>query len=78
MKKQKKIVYTDEPMGELKIIHDFLPSPAELAGRDKTVKITLALTKSTLDFFKEIAKVHGMPYQKMIRHLLDEYKAKHV
>jgi predicted DNA binding CopG/RHH family protein len=77
MKKHKKIVYTNEPIGNVRIIKDFLPSPQELATREKTVKVTIALTESTLEFFKKIASDHHTPYQKMIRNLLDEYKAQH-
>ncbi len=77
MNKHNKIVYTDELLGEVKIIKDFLPSPHELAKREKTVKVTIALTESTLDFFKKIARQHDTPYQKMIRNLLDEYKLRH-
>jgi hypothetical protein len=41
----KKIIYTDEPIGKIKIIPDFLPSPAELAFNEEAVKVTLALSK---------------------------------
>lgn len=77
MSKHKKIVYTDEPIGKIKIIKDFLPTPQELASKDDTVKITLALTRSTVEYFKKIAKAHDTQYQKMIRRLLDEYTTKH-
>jgi len=77
MNKHDKVIYTNEPIGKIKIIKDFLPSPKELATREKTVKVTLALTESTLDFFKHIARQHHTPYQKMIRNLLDGYKLQH-
>lgn len=77
MNKHKKVVYSDEPIGKVKIIKDFLPSPKELAHKEDTVKITLALTRSTVDYFKNVAKAHQTQYQKMIRHLLDEYKKQH-
>ena len=48
---KKKIVYTDEPMGDMEVVADFLPSPAELAFRENGVKVTLALSKSSVDFF---------------------------
>jgi hypothetical protein len=35
--------YTNEPIGEPKVIRDFLLSPGELAFRDEDVKITIAL-----------------------------------
>lgn len=46
---KKKIVYTDEPMGDVEVVADFLPSPAELAFKEDGVKVTLALTKSSVD-----------------------------
>ncbi len=70
---KKKIKYTDEPMEDVKVIADFLPSPEELALKEETVKVTISLSKSSVDFFKEEARNHRTPYQKMIRRLLDEY-----
>ena len=46
---KKKIVYTDEPMGDVEVVTDFLPSPAALAFKDDGVKVTLALRKSIVD-----------------------------
>ena len=68
-----KIKYTDEPIGKVRVVEDFLPSPEELALKDETVKITIALSKASIDFFKTEAKKHNTQYQKMIRRLLDEY-----
>jgi len=70
---KEKIKYTDEPMGKVKVISDFLPSPEELALKDETVKVTIALSKTSVDFFKNEAKKYNTQYQKMIRRLLDEY-----
>lgn len=70
-----KIKYTNEPMGKVKVVSDFLPSPEELALKDETVKITIALSKTSVDFFKNEAKKYNTQYQKMIRRLLDEYIA---
>ena len=70
---KKKIKYSDEPLGEVKRVADFLPSPEELVFKDETVKVTISLSKSSIDFFKDLARKHGTPYQKMIRRLLDEY-----
>lgn len=72
---KKKIVYTDEPMGDLEVVTDFLPSPAELALREDGVKVTLALSKSSVEFFKSEASKHQTQYQRMIRRLLDSYVA---
>jgi predicted DNA binding CopG/RHH family protein len=70
---KRKIKYTDEPIGKVKAISDFLPSPEELALKDETVKVTIALSKTSIEFFKNEAKKHNTQYQKMIRRLLDEY-----
>ncbi len=70
---KKKITYTDEPMGGVEVVSDFLPSPEELALKDETVKVTIALSKVSVEFFKKEAKKYNTQYQKMIRRLLDEY-----
>ena len=70
---KKKIVYTNESMGDVEVIADFLPSPAELAFREDGVKVTLALSKSSVEFFKSEASKHQTQYQRMIRRLLDSY-----
>ena len=72
---KEKIKYTDEPMGKVKVTSDFLPSPEELAFKDETVKVTITLSKTSVDFFKKEAKKYNTQYQKMIRRLLDEYTA---
>ncbi len=68
-----KIKYTDEPLGKVEVIADMLPSPEELAFREDTVKVTISLSKSSVNFFKREAKKHDTKYQKMIRRLLDAY-----
>jgi predicted DNA binding CopG/RHH family protein len=70
---KKKIVYTDEPMGDVEVVADFLPSPAELAFKEDGVKVTLALSKRSVEFFKSEASKHQTQYQRMIRRLLDSY-----
>jgi predicted DNA binding CopG/RHH family protein len=74
---KEKIKYTDEPMGKVKVIKDFLPSPEELALKEETVKVTISLSRSSVEFFKNEAKKYNTQYQKMIRRLLDEYTAHH-
>lgn len=68
-----KIKYTDEPLGEMKIVPDFLPSPAELAFREESVKVTISLSKKSIEFFKSEASKYHTQYQRMIRQLLDTY-----
>ena len=70
---RKQINYTNEPIGKLKLVKDFLPSPEELVFREDNVKVTLSLSKESVDFFKEQAKKNRTQYQKMIRRLLDLY-----
>lgn len=65
--------YTDEPIGRIKIVKDFLPGPEELTLKDETVKVTLLLSKDSVDYFKREAEKHHSHYQSMIRTLLDKY-----
>ena len=62
-----------ERLGKLQVVADFLPSPADLAFREESVKVTLALSKKSLDFFKSEATKHHTQYQRMIRRLVDAY-----
>jgi len=72
---KKKIKYTNESIGKVKLVEDFLPSPGELVLKDETIKVTISLSKASVDFFKKEAKKYNTQYQKMIRRLLDEYAA---
>jgi len=74
---KKKIVYTNEPLGDVHVVSDFLPTPSELAYREDGVKVTLALSKRSVDFFKAEASKHQTQYQRMIRRLLDSYAQAH-
>jgi predicted DNA binding CopG/RHH family protein len=74
---KKKIKYTNEPMGKLRIIKDFLPPPEELVLKEENVKITISLNKSSVDFFKNEAQKHHTSYQKMIRRLIEWYASQH-
>jgi hypothetical protein len=69
----KAIRYSDEPVGEIGLISDFLPSPDELALKNQNTKVTISLSSESVAYFKAAAKKHHMQYQKMIRQLLDEY-----
>ena len=68
-----KTKYTEEPMGDLKVVKDFLPPPDQLALREDNVKVTISLKKSSISFFKEQAKKQKTSYQKMIREVVDWY-----
>jgi predicted DNA binding CopG/RHH family protein len=40
------------------------------------LKVTLSLSRRSIDFFKSEAKKQHVPYQKMIRALVDGYAAR--
>jgi predicted DNA binding CopG/RHH family protein len=69
----KQIQYSDEPIGDYKIVADFLPSPEELSLKNDSTKVTISLSSESVAYFKSVAKKHHMQYQKIIRQLLDEY-----
>ena len=73
----RRIRYTDEPLGQLRVIRDFLPPPEDLVFREEGVKVTITLSKRSVDFFKREAERHGTQYQRMIRRLLDSYAQVH-
>jgi predicted DNA binding CopG/RHH family protein len=68
-----KIQYTKGEIGRVKIIDDFLPAPKDLILKDDSVKVTISLSKDSVEFFKSEAANVSVPYQKMIRALLDKY-----
>ena len=68
----KRIRYTDEPI-EAEVVRDFLPSPDQLASGEEGVKITLSLSRRSVEFFKLEAARNHTSYQRMIRRLLDAY-----
>lgn len=74
---KKKMRYTDEPIGKVKVVKDFLPPPDRLAFREDTVKVTMVLSKGSIEFFKQEAQKHHTSYQTMIRKLLDLYALHH-
>lgn len=73
-----RVKYTNEPMGKLRVVDDFLPAPEELVFKEDNVKITMALSKSSVNFFKAEARKHRTSYQAMIRRLVDHYASRHV
>lgn len=74
---KRKIKYTDEPLGKLRVVDDFLPPPEELVFKEENIKVTMSLSKSSVEFFKKESQKHHTSYQAMIRRLLDIYVAKH-
>jgi predicted DNA binding CopG/RHH family protein len=67
------VKYTAGEVGRLKVIEDFLPSPDALVAREDNVKVTLGLSRRSVEYFKRAAKAHRVPYQRMIRALVDAY-----
>ena len=69
--------YTNESIGEVRVVRDFLPPPDQLAFRDEGVKVTIALSRRSVEFFKSHAAKNQTQYQRMIRQLLDAYVDAH-
>lgn len=70
---KKNITYTDEPMGRPRKVEDFLPPPEQLVPKEENVKVTISLSRKSVEFFKKEAKKRRTPYQRMIRKVLDLY-----
>jgi predicted DNA binding CopG/RHH family protein len=62
-----------EITGALTRVVDDLPPPERLVLRDETVKVTLSLSRRSVAYFKREAKKQRVPYQRMIRALVDAY-----
>lgn len=69
----RKIKDLNMPIGKMIKINDFLPPPDKLAVPDENVKVTISLSKTSVEFFKQKAKKYHTKYQKMIRNLIDGY-----
>jgi hypothetical protein len=54
--KKSKIEYTKGEIGNVRIVKDFLPLPSQLVLRDDNVKVTLSLSRRSINFFKREAK----------------------
>jgi hypothetical protein len=68
-----KTKYAEEPMGDLKVVKDYLPPPDQLVLREDNVKVNISLKKSSITFFKEQTKNQKTSCQKMIREVVDWY-----
>ena len=44
--------YTDEPLGDVRVIKDFLPAPDELVFKEENVKVPLELSRRSVSLFK--------------------------
>ena len=70
--KKKTIKYTNKSVNA-KVINDFLPDPKDLVFKEDNVKVTLSLSKKSINFFKKQSEKFNTHYQTMIRSLLDQY-----
>lgn len=70
------VKYTAGEIGGVRVVEDFLPAPDALVLREENVKVTISLSKRSVDFFKRAAKTRRVPYQRMIRALVDAYAEK--
>lgn len=71
--------YTNEPIGKVKVVEDFLPSSEELVlKKENTTKITLLVNTSSIEYFKDEARKYNSHYQTMIRNLLEQYTNRRV
>ena len=70
---RKPVKYSKGEIGDIRIVEDFLPAPDQLVLREDNVKVTLSLSRRSIDFFKQEAKKNHVPYQRMIRALVDAY-----
>ncbi len=43
--------YSNEPMGDLSLVADFLPSPEEFLLKQQNIKITISLSSESVDSF---------------------------
>jgi predicted DNA binding CopG/RHH family protein len=68
--------YSEGEIGDVRIVEDFLPPPDQLVLREDNVKVTLTLSRRSVEFFKREAGKARVPYQRMIRALVDSYAAR--
>ena len=72
----KTVDYGEGEIGRVRVVDDFLPSPDALVAREENVKVTIELSRRSVEFFKRAAKARRVPYQRMIRALVDAYAEK--
>ena len=76
---KEKVTYNDAPkevaksLKRAKVIPDFLPPPEELVLKEPKVKITISLSRKSVNFFKNHAKKNNTGYQTLINEVLDRY-----
>ncbi len=66
------------PVGRLTPIKDVLPSPDKLVAPKDEIKITLALSRRSIEFFKAQARRNHSKYQRMIKEVVDRYATHYI
>ena len=74
--KKPTVKYSKGEIGRVRVVEDFLPPPESLVLRENNVKVTLSLSQRSVAFFKRAARKRNVPYQRMIRALVDAYAEK--
>jgi hypothetical protein len=74
--KKPTVKYSKGQIGRVRVVEDFLPPPDQLVLREENVKVTLSLSQRSVTFFKRAAQKRRVPYQRMIRALVDAYAEK--
>lgn len=55
------------------VIRDMLPPPDKLVFKEENERITINLSRTSLEFFRKKAAEMNIPYQRMIKQVLDIY-----
>ena len=71
----KQIDYTDEPIGNLKFVTDFLPPPEQLVPKDHLKKVTITLSAESIVFSRQKPRNTSLP--KNDSPTADQYVAHH-
>lgn len=71
--KKSKTKFDDKPATKANGFKSLMPSLDKLAQKEDSIKITLSLTKASVEYFKNEAAKREVCYQVMIRNLIDEY-----
>ncbi len=58
-------------------VEDFLPPPELLIPKEETKKVTISLSTKSIKFFKNVSEKTDIPYQQLIRKVLDSYADHH-
>jgi len=53
---RKAVKYTEGDIGKVRVVSDFLPSPDALVAREENVKVTIELSRRSVDGAKRAAK----------------------